>query len=305
MTLPLRWRWRVDRWRNRLAGIFHFGSKPSRPRLCPACGKLVGASANKCHECGASLTFSLAAASRSLSSLMPTESPVTYFILGLNFFFFGVSLLATLQAGGSLSLFGGISGEVLLRLGGRQSILILHGEWWRLVMPIFLHGGLLHFGFNTIVLMDLGTQVEEVYGSARYLFVYVLTGVLGFVASTFWNLYTMGGYGLSIGASGSLMGLIGVMLAVTQRRGGSYMRAIRGSLIKWVIYIFVLGLFFAFDNAAHLGGLAAGYLLGQVLADREPYGPGERKRAYLLGWLAALAVIASLASMLFGYFQAN
>jgi rhomboid protease GluP len=305
VTLPLRWRWRLDRWKERLASMFRASPKPPRPRLCPACGKLVGASATKCHECGASLTFSLAAASRSLSGLMPTESPVTYFILGLNFFFFGVSLLATLQAGGGLSLFGGISGEVLLRLGARQSRLILEGEWWRLVMPIFLHGGLLHFGFNTIVLMDLGTQVEELYGSARYLFVYVVTGVMGFVVSTLWNLHTMGGYGLSIGASGSLMGLIGVMLAVTQRRGGSYMRAIRSSLIKWVIYIFVLGLFFAFDNAAHFGGLAAGYLLGQGMADREPYDPGERKRAYFLAWLAALAVIASFVSMLFGYFRTN
>ncbi|MCL6481294.1 MAG: rhomboid family intramembrane serine protease, partial [Firmicutes bacterium] len=276
----------------------------ARPRLCPACGKLVGASATKCHECGAHLTFSLTAASRSLANLLPTESPVTYFLLGLNFFFFGVILLATLQVGGRLSLFGGISGEVLLRLGGRQSILILHGEWWRLVMPIFLHGGLLHFLFNSIVLLDLGREVESLYGSARYLFVYVFTGTAGFLVSTAWNLYTAGGYGLSIGASGALMGLVGVLLAVTQRRGGTYMRAIRNSLIKWIAYIFILGLFFRFDNAAHFGGLVAGYLLGRLLVDREPYGPAERRRAYLLGWVAALAVAVSLFSMLFGYFRA-
>ncbi len=304
MTLPLRWRWRLGRWRERLASLFRPAPSEARPRLCPACGKLVGASATKCHECGAHLTFSLTAASRSLASLLPTESPVTYFLLGLNFFFFGVALLATLQVGGGLPLFGGISGEVLLRLGGRQTILILHGEWWRLVMPIFLHGGLLHFLFNSLVLLDLGRQVESLYGSARYLFVYVLTGVAGFLVSTAWNLYAAGGYGLSIGASGALMGLVGVLLAVTRRRGGSYMRAVRSSLIRWVLYIFVLGLFFRFDNAAHLGGLASGYLLGLLLADREPYGPVERRRAYLLGWLAALVVAASLFSMLFGYFRA-
>ena len=302
MPVPLRWRYKLDRWRDSLAGIFRSQPQERRPRMCPACGTLVGSTARKCHECGANLTFSLAAASRSLSGLLPTESPITYVIVGLNFLLFVVSLLATMRlsqesGGQGLNLFGGINGLVLDRLGASRPLVLINGEWWRLVMAIFLHGGILHIAMNTWVLMDIGPQVEEVYGSARYLFLYIATGIAGFLASA------ISGH-FSVGASGALMGLIGLMLAITTRRGGAYMQMIRGQLIRWVIYILVLGFVVSgIDNAAHLGGLAAGFLLGRVMADREPMNATERKRAYVLGWAAGLVVVASFAAMLAHYFR--
>ena len=305
MPLPLRWKWKLDRLRERVAALFGAPEKPSRPRLCPACGTLVGATATKCHECGASMTFSLAAASRSLSSLIPSETPVTYAMLGINFILFAFSLVLSFQMLGGFSGMGNIAGQVLFRLGARESRAIFDGEFWRLVMPIFLHGGLIHIGFNTFVLMDLGPQMEETYGSPRYLFLYLITGIFGNVTSTAWSILFRGGWGISIGASGSLMGLIGLMLAITTRRGGAMMQMVRSQLLKWVLYIFVLGLFFNADNAAHAGGLASGFLLGKVFADREPVAGDERKRAYALGWLAALIVIASFAFMLKSYFAAR
>jgi len=306
LSLPPRWQWKLDRLREQFSGLFRGEAKESRPRLCPACGTLVGASATKCHECGASMTFSLAAASRSLAGLLPTESPVTYVVLGVNALLFLVSMVASAQMGSQqgFSLFGGINGEVLLRLGARQSLLILSGEWWRLIVPIFLHGGLLHIVMNSWVLMDLGPQLEELYGSARYLFLYIAIGIFSFAVSTVWNLYTFAGYGLAIGASGSLMGLIGLMLAITTKRGGAMMQMMRRQLIKWVIYIFILGFVIGgIDNAAHLGGLVAGYGLGRVFADREPMNASERTRAYALGWIAAVVVIGSFAAMLLQYFH--
>jgi len=294
----------MDRWRDSLSRSFHSSSQQARPRLCPACGTLVGSTSTKCHQCGASLTFSLAAASRSLSSLMPTASPVTYAISGLNFLLFLVSLLISMRATGSFGLLGGISGQVLYRLGARQAIAVLSGQLWRLVVPIFLHGGLLHIAMNTWVLMDLGPQVEEVYGSARYLFLYVATGIFSFVVSTVWSLVAYGGGGTGIGASGALMGLIGLMLAITTRRGGAYMQAVRGQLLRWVGYILVFGILVSgIDNAAHIGGLAAGFLLGRVVADREPADASERKRAYALGWTTGLVVLVSFAVMLVHYFR--
>ncbi len=295
MPIPLRWRWKLDRWGEALRGTFRSQPKPSRPRLCPACGTLVGSTASKCHECGASMTFSLAAASRSLSGLLPSESPVTYVVLTLNVLLFGVSLLATMRATQQMSLMGGINGQVLDRLGASQPLpwLFANHQWWRLVMAIFLHGGVLHILMNTWVLMDIGPQVEEVYGSARYLFLYVATGTFGFLASS------ATGH-LSVGASGSLLGLVGLMLAITTRRGGNYMRMVRGQLLRWVAYILVFGLLFSgiVDNAGHLGGLGAGFLLGKIMADREPADASERKRAYALGWLAGLTVAGSFAAML-------
>ena len=304
MPLTPNWRWKLDRWKTRLAGYFSSRREESRPRLCPACGRLVGANATKCHECGASMRFSLAAASRSLSDWMPTTTPVSSVLLGLNFLLFAVCLAATLQTGTGFRMMGDVRGDILLRLGARQSILIFQGELWRLVMPIFLHGSLLHIGMNSIILMDIGRQVEELYGSARFLFIYIVAGIGGSVLGMAWNIFTSHGLGISVGASGALMGLIGLMITMTSRRGGAMAQMIRGQLIRWVIYIFVLGLLIPrIDNAAHFGGLVTGFLLGRVMADREPASAEERKRAYALGWLAAGLVVGSFAAMLAGYFR--
>lgn len=251
------------------------------------------------------MTFSLAAASRSLSGLIPSETPITYLILGINFILFAFSLALSISMMGGFSGMGNIADQVLLRLGARESHAIFNGELWRLVMPIFLHGNLIHIGFNTFVLMTVGPQIEETYGSPRYLFLYLLTGIFGNVVSTAWSILRHGGFGISIGASGSLLGLIGLMLAITTRRGGAMMQMLRTSHLKWVLIIFVVGLVFGFDNAAHAGGLAAGFLLGRVMDDREPVAAAERKRAHALGWLAALIILASFGVMLKSYFAAG
>src|SRR2546425_12375589 len=69
LALPYRWQWRVERWKNSMRGFFGGGDQLPRPKICPACGALVGISATRCHECGASLRFSLAALSKKLSGL--------------------------------------------------------------------------------------------------------------------------------------------------------------------------------------------------------------------------------------------
>jgi rhomboid protease GluP len=168
-------------------------------------------------------------------------------------------------------------------------------EWWRVVTAMFLHGGLLHIGFNMMALMQLGPAIEELYGSARYLFIYVFTGAFGFLVSAYFGNF-------SLGASGALLGLVGVMLAVTTKRGGSYMRDLRSRLISSVVILFVIGFMgMGIDNYAHGAGLLAGFVLGKLFADRQPNSPNERRRAFTLGWLAGLVVIASFALMIKHY----
>ena len=299
MALPYRWQWRVEKWKNAMRGFFG-GEQQPRPKICPACGTLVGISATRCHECGTSLRFSLVAMGKSLGGTIGGETPVTTLVLILNLLLFGISLVATNQgSNGGPNLFSGISGRVLFQLGARQSIAILSGEWWRLVMPMFLHAGLLHLGMNSLFLVDIGPQVERIYGSARYLFIYVFTGICSFIASTAWNLWMYHGFGIGIGASGALAGLIGVMWGMTTGRGGSYAREIRAQMIRMTGYLVVMALLpIGIDNAAHFGGLAAGFLLGKLLADREPMNAREFKRAYALAWLAGAVVVASFAMML-------
>ncbi|HTX15132.1 MAG TPA: rhomboid family intramembrane serine protease [Candidatus Baltobacteraceae bacterium] len=274
-----------------------FGGRPqARPKICPSCGSLVGSVATKCPQCGASVNFSLAAASRSLGRLMPTTAPATYAILSVCCVIFAASFLATFSKNGGMPMQGGIEG--LLNFGAIDSrVLISLGaslpqpiDWlqpWRLVTAIFLHASILHILFNMWVLMDIGPQIEELYGSARYLFVFVVSGIGGYAVSSFVGKF-------SVGASGSLLGLIGLLLAVSIGRRSMGMQMLRNQLLRWLIYIVVWGFFFpGIDNWAHLGGFVTGFILGKLMAERTPASPEERKRAYAMGWGAALVVVAS------------
>lgn len=293
MALPYEWQVRVDKIKRSLRGFF--GSKePPRPKMCPACGTLVGTAATRCHECGTSLTFSLAAAGRGVSGFFGGETPVTSALLIVNILMFVVSLASSVEKGSGLSLFSGINGEVLYRLGASfPPAIFSEHQWFRLVTAMFLHGSLLHIGFNMWVLWDVGPVVEETYGSARYLFLYTLTGVAGYVLSALRGNF-------SVGASGALLGMIGVMIAITTKRSGAAVKAEKSRLIWWVVIIFVMGAYpgMHVDNWAHFGGLASGFLLGKLFADRQPAAGNDLKRAYALGWLAAVIIITSFAFMI-------
>jgi rhomboid protease GluP len=298
LALPNQWQYRVDRWKQIFSGMFGGGEK--RPQLCPACGALVGINATRCHECGTNLRFGLAAWSKGLAEFFGGHAPVTVAILILNIVFFAAELMGTIQSGqfGGFSILWGMNGETLYRLGAcfGPSIYQRH-EWYRLITAMFLHGGLIHIGFNMMVLMDIGPIVEEVYGSARYFFLYVVMGAASFVVSS------LAGH-FSLGASGAILGLVGLMIAITTRRGGAYMRELRSRLISWVVTIFAMGLLFTgmrTDNWAHAGGLAAGFLLGKMFTDRQPLNGAEKTRAYALGWVAGAVILASILFMVLHY----
>ena len=299
MPLPYQWQWRIDKWKNAARSLFGGGNQQPRPKLCPSCGSLVGINASRCHECGTNLTFSMAAVNRSLSGVFTGPAPVTTALLVVNLLMFGVEWMATTAegGGGGLSILGSMSGFSSYRFGASfgPAIFGLH-EWYRLVTAMFLHGGLIHIGVNMMSLLQLGPALEELYGSARYFFLYVLTGAFGFLVSAATGHF-------SLGASGALLGIVGAMLAVTSKRGGSYMRELRSRLISSVVILFAIGFFpgIRIDNWAHGAGLAAGFMLGKVFADRQPMNVRERQVANTLGWLAAIALIASFVFMILHY----
>jgi rhomboid protease GluP len=272
LPLPYQWQYRIDRWKNAFGGLFGGGNQQPRPKICPACGTLVGINATRCHQCGTNLRFSLAAMSKGLSGVFGGRAPMTTGLLIVNVLMFAISWMATAAAGGGggLKILWGMGGVPLYRLGESfpYSIFYQH-QFFRLVTAQFLHGGLIHIGFNMMVLMDIGPVVEEVYGSARFLFLYLAAGIVGFLFSAF------SGHN-SIGASAPILGLIGMLIAVTTKRSGAHMQELRSRLISWVVSIFVLGFFISgIDNWAHAGGLAAGFGLGKLFADREPMNASE------------------------------
>jgi rhomboid protease GluP len=152
---------------------------------------------------------------------------------------------------------------------------------------MFLHGGLLHIGMNMWCLVDLGPQVESLFSTTKFTVLYLVTGVVGFLLSLLWS-----PYGISVGASGAILGLIGILIGASFHHG-HLGKEYRSQLWKWVMYIAIIGLFFHIDNAAHFGGLVSGLALGYFIPEGEPTTrPGEN----LWNALAVLSVVAIGAS---------
>jgi rhomboid protease GluP len=156
--------------------------------------------------------------------------------------------------------------DLLLRLA-KDDAAIRAGEWWRLLTAGLVHGGAVHLAMNAWVLSSLGGFVERLLGPRRMLAVLwggVLTGSLVSFATR---------RGVSVGISGGLFALVGALLVVGLRHRRSLPPPARRMLVRAPVEIIVLnaGLGFALpmiDNAAHLGGLAGGVLLGLALGLR-------------------------------------
>ncbi|MGZ5199668.1 MAG: rhomboid family intramembrane serine protease [Telluria sp.] len=163
----------------------------------------------------------------------------------------------------------------LMRWGSNAGQLTLHGQWWRLVTSMFLHGSLLHIAFNMFALWQVGRLVERMFGSLRFFALYMIAGVCGSVASVLWNPHVN-----SVGASGAIFGIIGGLLAFIRRPDSgvppTIVKDLRGSLGGFLLFNIAAGMIYPHtDNAAHLGGLAGGYLAGFLLA-RSLYVPAQR-----------------------------
>src|SRR5689334_19929609 len=159
--------------------------------MCPECRALVDRGESKCPMCGTPLRgVSHGVAGRSMDLALPAHGRVTYLIALVNGLLFLLTLIAAMKGSDGEfhlgSLLGSIDGVTLVRYGAKWGPFIQAGDWWRLVTPVFLHGGMLHLAMNTWVLLDLGPGVESLYGRAKYWMVYILCGIGGALASYIW-----------------------------------------------------------------------------------------------------------------------
>ncbi|WP_353855239.1 rhomboid family intramembrane serine protease [Bacillus sp. Bos-x628] len=163
-----------------------------------------------------------------------------------------------------LELSGGSTNTATLTaFGAKNNALILDGEWWRLITPMFLHIGLTHLLFNTFALWSVGAAVEKIYGSGRFLIIYLISGIFGTIASFVFNT------AIAAGASGAIFGCLGALLYLTISNRQLFFRTMGTNII--VIILINLGIGFTvsgIDNAGHLGGLVGGFLA--ALAVRLP-----------------------------------
>jgi rhomboid protease GluP len=225
----------------------------SKDKICPYCDTEVGPRAIDRRDPGAIF-----------AGMIPAARFVTIVILTLNAGMFLATVLASMKAGNGGALMG-IDGVTLKKFGASWvAAMSYDGQWWRLLTAGFLHGNLMHIGFNSWAMMDVGAHTEEVYGQRRMLVIYLLSTIGGFLASYLWLSGRPDHF--SVGASAGLFGLIGAMIAV----GVLHKRSMEASMIKafyirWAIYGMLLGLLFPMtDNAAHIGGLATGFLTAWI-----------------------------------------
>ncbi|MCO4850143.1 rhomboid protease YqgP [Bacillus vallismortis] len=155
---------------------------------------------------------------------------------------------------------GSTNTETLVAFGAKENSLIAAGEWWRLLTPIVLHIGIAHLAFNTLALWSVGTAVERMYGSGRFLLIYLAAGITGSIASFVFSPYP------SAGASGAIFGCLGALLYVALANRKMFFRTIGTNII--VIIIINLGFGFAvshIDNSGHIGGLIGGFFAAAAL----------------------------------------
>ncbi|MDQ3791909.1 MAG: rhomboid family intramembrane serine protease [Actinomycetota bacterium] len=152
----------------------------------------------------------------------------------------------------------------VLNEGALVPALVAQGEAWRLLSSVFLHSGAVHLGFNMISLYFLGSFVEVAFGRARFLALYLLSGLAGGLAYLYFGDFNAP----AVGASGAIFGLLGGILGYALRRGTF---SWQNPLIRQLLILLALNLYIGFSvpnisNTAHLGGLAGGFVFGWLIA---------------------------------------
>ena len=266
----------------------------ARPfRLCERCGRPTPVNLPQCVNCGAISIQSVVAEEqdrverRYARALFSRATPVTYALLAANV---GVFLLMAIVSGVSQDR------ATLIAFGAKTNALLQSGEWFRLITPIFIHAGLLHLLLNSYALWVVGTQVEKLYGSARFLLIYLLSGVGGVAGSYFGQIFLQKTFDApSVGASGAIFGLFGVLAVFGFRYRSEMPPAIRRAMTAGVLPVIAVNLIIGFsirfiDNSAHIGGLLTGAALTLIIPYIAPGREGVSKKGLLIIALC-LAVI--------------
>lgn len=286
-----------------------------RPSVCRSCGALVGTNESVCGVCGAPVGAGVSAemqnprqnsrdpeSLRFIRAIVSRPATFTFIILAANIFIFILLMLE--RAGDNPAAFQG----ALIAYGAKVNSLINAGEWWRFVTPVFLHVDTIHILVNMYSLFVIGPYVEKLYGSAKFVVFWVLTGMAGVAASYFASMYEMqegflgrllfrGGDVPSAGASGALFGLVGVLfvfgIKFRHELPEEFKRAFGVGMVPTILINLFIGYAIpGIDNAAHLGGFLAGVVFALFVHYKRP---GERAGiaiAWHIAQGAALVLVA-------------
>ena len=275
-----------------------FERKTTGSVVCPGCGNLVGVNDDECFACGRKNPglWGFAPLLRELSQRLDLGDLILIPTV--------LVYLATLAIDPSSITFEGFGflgpGAESLRRFGASGILpvVYDGRWWTVLSATWLHGGLLHIGFNMMWVRQLAPAMARLYGPGRSLIIYTAGGVVGFLLSSLHYFLptvlnrVLGMGAFTVGASASLFGLFGAFIYYSRRFGAEQLgRTVWG----WVLFIGVFGLVMpGVDNWAHLGGFLGGWGAAHLLRPDRP----ERLDHLVAGLLCLVAALAAIIASL-------
>jgi len=273
--------------------------KEVRTIVCPSCGRLTREDAAECLVCGRRRPgmWGLTSLFRGVFRAGSVTHAVTIACVAL----YVVSLVydpsSALRPRGVFDVFSP-GGRALQTLGMTSGAAMASGQWWTLLTAIYLHGGLLHILFNVLWIRQLGPAVEELFGPARFFVIFTVAGATGFLISNLISGYP------TVGASGSIFGLFGAMVAYGRKRGGVFGAMVLRQYGQWALILFILGFLWGgvVNNVAHAGGFVGGLAAGFVssLADRRAETTLDHLLAAAAVVLTAVAFVLALWTALVG-----
>ena len=264
---------------------------PNASRVCPDCGALNGPSERRCYRCGRGFAGPVGLWLRRTlgGELLATRAVILACII-----VFGLSMAAdgTLPLAPEFGLGGRFRVSTWARFGALFPPLIGYAPW-QLLSAVFFHFSVLHLAFNLMGVVAFGRDLEQRFGPARSLLLFLAAGVLGYAASIAWSgVHGSPTAGASGGVFGQLGGVIGVAI-VRRQRGWKEL------LTQNLVLALVMAFFFRVNTVAHLGGFVVGGLLGVAfeLEGRKVWVSRILGPVAVLGALASIgALVASMAS---------
>ena len=269
--------------------------------ICPGCEKLIGMDEERCPFCGAWRPGFYGMTPKLQRLFGGRQLDLNAVIVGVCVALYAVAL--ALEPGAIFQMPGGGGGfgalfnflspgsRALYQLGMTGGIAWQQGWWWTIFSAIYLHGGLLHIFFNLMWVRQLGPNVTEVYGQGRAFIIFTVGGAAGFLAS---NLLSGAS---TIGASGSIFGLLAALIVYSRRRRIAMLSA---QLWQWAVIMFVMGFMMSgVNNWAHLGGFAGGWVTAMAMRfdDEKRETPLVQALALALLALTAFAVVMSFVNV--------
>lgn len=198
---------------------------------------------------------------KKMDKIFSTKKPIiTYSIIALCAIMFVISGM-------------GYSTEKLLVFGANYGPLVKSGEFYRLVLCMFLHAGLIHIGLNMYSLFIVGPRVEDFFGKWKYLIIYFVSGISASLLSV-----GMNGNIVSVGASGAIFGLFGALVYFGYSYRGYIGTIIRSQIVPIVLYNLLMGFFIpGIDMWGHIGGLIGGIITAKTLGtiENKKYNPSD------------------------------